>query len=179
MYIINLTSLIKTMNDIEWNNDTDKKTTIWKSIFNQRKTIKNYPWVSQALWLIPILWAIKNLWETLVGQDSITSREFTTKEQIFKAISGLCALSSWWIVWYNSYYGKELFETIVIVSGLQIINRTSYITGVYYSWELQKTLQQHKDNMSKSTQNIISTTKKITANTKKIVQENFSKNNKK
>lgn len=163
---------ITIMGKRQWSENKNDNISIWNSIFTQREIIKNYPWVSQALWLVPIFWAGKNLFETLaIWKDSITNRKFTSKEQLFKTLSGLCALSSWWIVWYNSYYEKELFETIVMISSLQIINWTSYITGVYYSWELQKILQHHKDNMSKNTQNIISTTKKIKETTQSIIRK--------
>jgi hypothetical protein len=141
-------------------------------IKDQWKAIKNKPWVSQALWLIPILWAVKNLWEVLIiGKDSITNREFTTKEQLFKTLSGVFALASRWVAWYNSYYDKDVLETIILISSLQIANRTSYITGVYYSWELQKVLKQHKDNVISQKQKIISSTKKIKDTTQSIIKK--------
>jgi hypothetical protein len=125
------------------------------------ENIKKKPWVSQALWVLPIVGWIKNLWEVLAGRDSITERNFTTKEQLFKGLSGVCFLGTRWIAWYNSYYTKDIFDTMLLMVGLQGANRTSYGVGVYYSGELEKILQYHKENVSKKSQIIISRTKKI------------------
>lgn len=161
----------------EWNSNNRQ------NFKRQWEKIKKKPWVSQALWLIPIFWAAKNLRDTLIiWKDSITDREFTTKEQLFKTLSGACALGSRWVALYNSYYDKDVLDTILLMSWLQIGNRTSYITGVYYSWELQKILQQHKENVSQHTQKIISTTqsttKKITNATKWVVKKHTTRKKK-
>jgi hypothetical protein len=153
-------------------NQSDSSNTRKSNILEKWISIIKKPWVSQALWLIPGMWAIKNLIEVLfLWEDSITQRKFATKERLFKTLSWICAVSSWWIWIYSVVYDQEILDTFVKIGILQGLNRWNYLTGVYYSGELQKILQQHKEKIIYTKKVIWDTIKKHTTPKPKTIKK--------
>ena len=129
--------------------------------YQKRNKFRKQPIIAQALWLIPIFGLLKNLYDTvIIGRDSISDRKFWIKEKFFKTLSGVFALSFWFIIlFYSTIDNFNTYFLLVLTTLLQAGNWASYLIGVYFSGELQKLIIRHKLNLQRHSRKALQSTK--------------------